>query len=240
MYIHIITYMHACMHTYIHTYIYIYIHIHAYTHIYTYTYIHIHMCVYIYIYIYIYICILYFRKRFIHSFSALLAPKQCLGRVRCSCRPTWKAFASLAEVHLLGKDPVNKRVAPKVALSWVRCLVLEVEPVVDTTLINFICTSAAPQPVSVLVLGAEGLPTLRCLCRALPDTEEVLRPTGFWQKAILVLSLVDGVEAAEAAELRARHRPGLQSRELPHDPLARPVDVLGCDIHTHAHAQGSL
>ena len=27
-----------------------------------------------------------------------------------------------------------------------------------------------------------GLPTLGCLCKALPDAEQVLRPAGVWQK----------------------------------------------------------
>ena len=53
-----------------------------------------------------------------HSFSALLTPKRWLGRVRCSCKPNWKTFASLTEVHLLGQNPVNKRAALKVPLTW--------------------------------------------------------------------------------------------------------------------------
>ena len=48
-----------------------------------------------------------------------------------------------------------------------------------------VCIRAAPQPVSVLFLGAGGcgLPTLACLCEALPNIEKVLRPIR--QKAIL-------------------------------------------------------
>ena len=34
--------------------------------------------------------------------------------MRCNCRPDEKTFASLTEVHLLGQNPVNKRVALKV------------------------------------------------------------------------------------------------------------------------------
>ena len=55
----------------------------------------------------------------IYSFSALLTPKRCLGRLSCRCKPNYNTFASLTEVHLLGQNPVNKRVALKVPL-WVR------------------------------------------------------------------------------------------------------------------------
>ena len=52
---------------------------------------------------------LWTRDPFIHSFSALLTPKRCLGRVRCSCRPDYDTFASSTEMHLPGQNPVNKR-----------------------------------------------------------------------------------------------------------------------------------
>ena len=47
----------------------------------------------------------------------------------------------------------------------------EAEAVVSST-----CISAAPQPVSVSVLVAWGCQLWDCLCRALPDIEQVLAP----------------------------------------------------------------
>ena len=47
-----------------------------------------------------------------------------------------------------------------------------------------ISISAAPQPVSVPFLGAGGLPTLGRLGETLPTIEQILRPTGVWQKGI--------------------------------------------------------
>ena len=74
-------------------------------------------CVYIYIYMYIHIYIYIYTlrtdtsdpKHGFMSFSALLAPKRCLGRVLADAGLiVWKTFASLTEVHLLGQNPVNQ------------------------------------------------------------------------------------------------------------------------------------
>ena len=78
-------------------------------------------------------------------------------------------------------------------------------------IISSICISAAPQSVSVLVLWGRGLPTLGCLCEALPNIEKVPRPTGVGQKGVWELIVSSDLGAAGTLVARPHCRAAVRS-----------------------------
>ena len=61
--------------------------------------------------------------------------------------------------------------------------------------ISSICISAASPAGLRTCSWSWGLPTLGCLCKALPNMEQVLRPTGVWQKRTLELIVFSDIYA---------------------------------------------
>ena len=56
-----------------------------------------------------------------------------------------------------------------------------------------------------------GLPTVGCLCKALPDMEKVLRPTGVWHEGILKLLVPSESKAIDRTRSRRGKRPWLSA-----------------------------